>query len=93
MADPNMSNNSNNSNNANQTMQREQAKAEVGGGSDRQREQGGMDKDREKSAIGGQDKSDDMSKSDTGESGRARNELDQNRGEQDKSRSEPTGQR
>ena len=78
MADPNMTKNS--SDNANQTMQREQAKAEVGGG-DRQREHGGMDKNaQEKSAIGGQPKGEEMGQ-------------DKSR-EFDKSRSsEPTGQR
>lgn len=80
MADPNMT--SNNQSNPNQTMQREQAKAEVSGGGDRQREQGGMDKDRqEKSAIGGPSKSDEMSK-------------DKSQSAFDKSRSsEPTSQR
>lgn len=59
-----------NDSNPNQTMRKEQAKAEVSGSSDRQREQG-MDKNREKSAIGGgsgrdqrsQDKSRDTGKS------------------------------
>lgn len=79
MADPNMTQNS--SNTANQTMQREQAKAEVGGAgsSDRQREQGGMDKSR--------DEKSGETRSQTGEPGRARNELDQ-----DKSRKETAGQ-
>ena len=80
MADLNTTNNQ--GNNANQTMQREQAKSEVSGGSDRMREQGGMDKkSEEKGAIGGQSKSDEMSK-------------DKNSSEFDKNRtSEPTGQR
>ena len=53
MADLNTTNNQ--GNDSNQTMQREQGKAEVSGGSDRMREQGGMDKkSEEKSAIGGQ---------------------------------------
>ncbi len=80
MADPNMTDN--NSNHSNQTMQREQAKAEVSGGSDRQREQSGMDKDRQdKSAIGGQSKSDETAK-------------DKNQSDFDKKRSgEPTSQR
>ena len=80
MADLNTT--SNQGNNANQTMQRENAKSEVSGGSDRMREQGGMDKkSEEKSAIGGQSKSDDMSKDKSG------SEFDKNRS------SEPTGQR
>ena len=80
-----------NSSNPNQTMRSEQAKAEVrGSGSDRQREHGGMDKSRgEKSASGGGEH-----RSQTGEPGRARNELDQDKSRDfDKSRSEPAGQR
>ena len=89
MANPNMSNDGS----KNQTIQSEQAKAEVGGGSsggDRQREQG-MDKNR--SPIGGGERSQ------TGEPGRARNELDESKGqagqksESDKSRSETAGSR
>ena len=73
----------------NQTMQHEQAKSSVGG--DRRDDKSGFGKDRqEKSAIGGGD-----SGSQTGEPGRARSELDQdkNRGERDKKPSETTGQR
>ena len=95
MADPNM-----NKNPGNETMQREQAKSSVAG--DRKPEQGkseedrreqaridkeGRDKEgREKSAIGGGEKD---QASHTGEPGRSRSELNQNR-EFDKSRSEPT---
>jgi hypothetical protein len=71
----------------NQTMQHEQAKASVSGqqrqpeqgqaGGDRQREQSELDRNRqEKSAIGG-----GQSSSQTGEPGRARDELGQNRSE------------
>lgn len=78
MADPNMTKNTDT--NSNETMQREQARSEGGGGSDRQREQGGLDKDRqEKGALGGQAKGDEQFKDKSRES--------------DKSRSEPTGQR
>lgn len=74
MADPNMT-----KNNENQTIRHEQAKSEVSGGGDRQREQG-MDKDaKDKSAIGGQSRNEPTSE-------------DKNR-ELDKSRSETTGQR
>ncbi len=84
MADPNMT--TNNSNNSNQTMQREQAKAEVGGSSDRQREQSGMDKDRkDKSAIGGQSKS--AEKSDEVSKDKSQSDFGKSRN------SEPTGQR
>ena len=89
MADPNMSNDSS----KNQTAQSDQGRSEIGGG-DRQREQGGLDKSRsEGSAIGGGDRSQ------TGEPGRARNELDQNKGqtgqnsESGMSRNETAGQR
>lgn len=94
MADPNM-----NKNQSNETMQREQAKASVGGG-DRKPEQGKQDDDRreqsridkerldkegrEKSAIGGGEKG----QSPTGQSGQP-GQTSQNR-EFDKSRSEPT---
>lgn len=71
----------------NQTMKHEQAKGAVSG--ERQ----------EKSAIGG-GQTGSQSTSQTGEPGRARNELgqdrnesDKSRGEFDKNRSEPTGQR
>ena len=67
------------SQNENQTLRHEQAKGEVSGGSER----------GEKSAIGGG--SDTSAK--TGEPGRARNELDENKDQFDKSKSEPTGQR
>ena len=59
----------------NQTMRHEQAKGAVSGES------------QEKSAIGG-GPSGGQSSSQTGEPGRARNELDQNRGEADKNRGE-----
>ena len=66
----------------NQTMQHEKAKAEVSG-QHRQDEQSKTDKERqEKGAIGGQPSTQ------TGEPGRARNELDQN-----KKQNEPTSQR
>lgn len=90
MADPNMTNSNSN---PNQTMRSEQAKAEVSGG-DRQRKQGTDKNANEKSAIGGGGE-----RSQTGEQGRARNELDQNKGQSrqnsefDKSRSETAGQR
>ena len=81
MADPNMT--SNNNNNSNETMQREQARTEVGGGGgDRQREQNKMDNDsHNRSAIGGQSKSDETAK-------------DKNQSDFDTKRSgEPTSQR
>ena len=104
MADTNM--NKNQSNQGNQTMQREEAKASVAGNrtpeqsksDENRREQGeGREQAREKSAIGGgEDRNPSGHASQTGEPGRSRNELDQNResgkgGEFDKSRSEPTG--
>ena len=84
-----------NKNDSNETMQNEQAKASVAG--DRKPEQANFDKNRpeqgrEKSAIGGGEQ---QNRSQTGEPGRARSELDQksdsgtNR-ESDNSRSEPT---
>jgi len=80
MADPIMT--TNNSNNANQTVQREQAKSEVSGGSDRQREQSGMDKERQdKSAIGSQKKSDETAED------KSQSDFNKNRS------SEPTSQR
>lgn len=80
MADNNFSKPGNpDSSKHNQTMQREQAKAEVSGG--KSPEDVGRDKRREEnSAIGGD------ARSQTGEPGRARSELDQDR-------TEPTGQR
>ena len=92
MADKNMNTNSPNtgqSNSSNQTMQHERAKAEVGG--NRQQEQGGstgnigerqqsgqFGKDQpERSAIGGGE-----SRSETGEPGRARNELGEDKNRQ-----------
>ena len=74
----------------NQTMQHEQAKASVGGeqrqseqgqmGGDRQREQSEADRNnQEKGAIGGGQSSSQSSQ--TGEAGRARDELSQNRSE------------
>ena len=63
-----------------QTVRHEQAKSEVSGGTER----------AEKSAIGGGGSGTDAK---TGEPGRARNELDQNKDQFDKSRSEPAGQR
>ena len=62
----------------NQTMRHEQAKGQFSGQSG------------EKSAIGGGGSGTDAK---TGEPGRARNELDQNKDQFDKSRSEPTGSR
>ena len=61
----------------NQTMRHEQAKSSVGGnspqGSDRSRETGQFDKKSDdKSAVGGGE-----TRSQTGEPGRARDELDQ----------------
>ena len=95
MADPN--NNMNKPSNGNQTMQHEQAKASVSG-EQRQPEQGKSGDDRtkgefdksrqEKSAIGGGD-----TRSQTGEPGRARNELEKGQPDTDKSRSETAGQR
>ncbi len=70
---------------SNPTMQNDQAKAGGGGhdGGQRQSEQGQSDMKREeKSAIGGGE-----SRSESGEPGRARNELDQNQ------KSETSGQR
>ena len=85
----------------NQTMQHEQAKATVAG-NDRKTEQGGFDQNRsreqghsgEKSAIGG-GKGQDQDRSQTGEPGRARSELDQDksRSDFDKKPGETTGQR
>lgn len=76
MADHDMTKNSDTK--ANQTMQREQGNSETG--SNRQREQGGMDKERqEKSAIGGQARSDEQ--------------LTNKNRESDKSDCAPTGQR
>lgn len=76
----------------NQTMQHEQAKSSVSGGQSGQREQAGFDKDRnEKSAIGGGENRGEKSgenRGQTGEPGRARSELDQ-----DKSRSETSERR
>ena len=85
--------NMNNNQTSNQTMQHEQAKASVSGNSqsDRSREQGGLDRDRqekgEKSAIGGgttesreqgpMGQSGQNSMSQTGEPGRARSELNE----------------
>ena len=91
MADPNMNKNQNN-----ETMQREQAKASVGGdrkpdqakSDEDRREQARLDKEgREKSAIGGGEKG-QSSQSPTGQSGQP-GQTSQNR-EFDKSRSEPT---
>ena len=91
MADPNM-------NKTNETMQREQAKSSVAGdrtpeqskSDEDRREQSRLDKEgREKSAIGGGEKGQAGQGSQTGEPGRSRSELDQNR-QFDKSRSEPT---
>lgn len=65
---------------SNQTLNQERAKAEVQGGRN-QSETGQSDRNKEKSAIGGDD-----SRSQTGEPGRARNELDQDQG-----RKEPAG--
>ena len=79
--------------NPNQTMQQERAKAEVSG--QRQDERDKLDQQRhqqrqEKSAIGGGQQptgqTGSQPASQTGEPGRARNELDQNR-------SEPTGEK
>jgi hypothetical protein len=65
--------------NPNQTMQREQAKAEVSG--NRQDERDKLDQERhQKSGIGGGQPS-----SQTGQAGTTRNELDQNK-------KEPAGQ-
>ena len=74
-----MANETMNTNN-NQTMKHEQAKASVSGnqsnsefkGQTGNREQGSQNDQREKSAIGGE------TRSETGEPGRARSELDQN---------------
>lgn len=80
MADPKMTNN--NSSDSNETIDREQPKADVRGGSDRQHDQSGMEKEREdKSAIGSQNKSDDIAKT------KSQSEVNKDR------TSEPTGQR
>lgn len=63
----------------NQTMQHEQAKAEVSGNK--------QDQSREKSAIGGAETG-----TQTGEPGRARNELDEKTNPSGQSKSETTGQ-
>ena len=84
MADNNMKN----STDKNQTMQNEQAKAGIAG--DRKTEQGGITEGREKSAIGGGENRSEPT-SQTGETGRARNELDQDKNREfDKNKSEPT---
>ena len=75
-----------NKSDSNQTMRHEQAKGQVSGQAGEQRQ--------EKSAIGGGQPS-----GQTGEPGRARNELDESKGqagqksEFDKSRSEPAGEK
>ena len=83
MADP-MNKPSDMKDNPNQPMQHEQAKASISGADGSS--QSGMrpDQQREKSAIGGGDtrgQGSDSERSETGEPGRARNELDESRTE------------
>ena len=81
MADNNIKQNQGGNNDRNQTMQHEQAKASVSGKDNDRSPTGEFDKNRqEKSAIGGGE-----NRSQTGEQGRARDEIKQGQGQ-------PTGQ-
>ena len=77
MADNNIKQNQGGNNDRNQTMQHEQAKASVSGKDNDRSPTGEFDKNRqEKSAIGGGE-----NRSQTGEPGRGRDELDDSRKE------------